>query len=64
MFLTILSSIGFLIVCAAAAVLTLVCIAFLFSMDGTKRNFVIVFAFVALGFIILHDMGAFAYPLA
>lgn len=64
MFLTILSSIGFLIVCAAAAVLTLVGIAFLFSMDGTKRNFVMVFALVALGFVILHDMGAFAYPLA
>lgn len=64
MFLTILSSIGFLIVCAAAAVLTLVSIAFLFSMDGTKRNFVMVFAFVALGFVVLHNMGAFAYPLA
>ena len=64
MFLTILSSIGFLIVCMEAAVLTLVGIAFLFSMDGTKRNFVIVFAFVALGFVILHDIGAFAYPLA
>ena len=64
MFLTILSSIGFLIVCAAAAVLTLVGIAFLFSMDGTKRNFVMVFALVALGFVILHHMGAFAYPLA
>ena len=64
MFLTILSSIGSLIVCVAAAVLTLVGIAFLFSMDGTKRNFVIVFAFVALGFVILHDIGAFAYPLA
>ena len=64
MFLTILSSISFLIVCVAAAVLTLVGIAFLFSMDGTKRNFVMVFALVALGFVILHDMGAFAYPLA
>ena len=64
MFLTILSSIGFLIVCAAAAVLTLVCIAFLFSMDGTKRNFVMIFALVALGFVVLHNMGAFAYPLA
>ena len=64
MFLTILSSIGFLIVCVAAAVLTLVGIAFLFSMDGTKRNFVIVFTLVALCFVILHDMGAFAYPLA
>ena len=64
MFLTILSSIGSLIVCVAAAVLTLVGIAFLFSMDGTKRNFVMVFAFVALGFVILHDIGAFAYPLA
>ena len=64
MFLTILSSIVFLIVCVAAAVLTLVGIAFLFSMDGTKRNFVMVFALVALGFVILHDMGAFAYPLA
>ena len=64
MFLTILSSISFLVVCVAAAVLTLVCIAFLFSMDGTKRNFVMVFAFVALGFVILHDIGAFAYPLA
>ena len=64
MFLIILSSIGFLIVCVAAAVLTLVGIAFLFSMDGTKRNFVMVFALVALGFVILHNMGAFAYPLA
>ena len=64
MFLTILSSIGFLIVCVAAAVLTLVGIACLFSMDGTKRNFVMVFALVAFGFVILHDMGAFAYPLA
>lgn len=64
MFLTILSSIGFLLICVAAAVLTLVGIAFLFSMDGTKRNFVMVFALVALGFVILHDMGAFAHPLA
>lgn len=64
MFLTILSSISFLIVCVTAAVLTLVCIASLFSMDGTKRNFVMVFAFVAWGFVVLHDMGAFAYPLA
>ena len=64
MFLAILSSIGFLIVCVAAAVLTLVGIAFLFSMDGTKRNFVMVFALVALGFVVLHNMGAFAYPLA
>ena len=64
MFLTILSSIGFLIICVAAAVLTLVGIAFLFSMDGTKRNFIMVFVFVALCFVILHDMGAFAYPLA
>ena len=64
MFLTILSSIGFLIVCVAAAVLTLVGIAFLFSMDGTKHNFVVIFALVALGFVILHDIGAFAYPLA
>ena len=64
MFLTILSSIGFLIVCVAAAVLTFVSIAFLLSMDGTKRNFVVIFAFVALGFVILHNMGAFAYPLA
>ena len=64
MFLTILSSISFLIVCVAAAVLTFVSIAFLFSMDGTKRNFIMVFAFVAWGFVILHDMGAFAYPLA
>ena len=64
MFLTILSSIVFLIVCVAAAVLTLVGIAFLFSMDGTKRNFVMVFALVALGFVVLHNMGAFAYPLA
>lgn len=63
MFLTILSSIGFLIVCVAAAVLTFVSIAFLFSMDGTKRNFVVIFALVALGFVVLHDMGAFAYPL-
>ena len=64
MFLTILSSIGFLIVCVAAAVLTFVCITSLFNMDGTKRNFIMVFAFVALCFVILHDMGAFAYPLA
>lgn len=64
MFLTILSSIGFLIVCVAAAVLTLVGIASLFSMDGTKRNFAMVFAFVAWGFVVLHNMGAFAYPLA
>lgn len=64
MFLTIFSSIGFLIVCVAAAVLTFVGIAFLFSMDGTKRNFVMIFALVALGFVVLHDMGAFAYPLA
>lgn len=64
MFLTILSSIGFLIVCAAAVVLTLGCIAFLFSMDGSKRNFVMIFALVALGFVVLHNMGAFAYPLA
>ena len=64
MFLTILSSIGFLIVCVTAAVLTLVGVASLFSMDGTKRNFVMVFALVAFGFVILHDMGAFAYPLA
>lgn len=64
MFLTILSSIGFLIACVAAAVLTFVSIATLLSMDGTKRNFIMVFAFVALGFAILHDMGAFAYPLA
>ena len=64
MFLTILSSIGFLIICVAAAVLALVGIASLFSMDGTKRNFVMIFAFVALGFVILHHMGAFAYPLA
>lgn len=64
MFLAILSSIGFLIVCVAAAVLTLVGIASLFSMDGTKRNFVMVFALVALGFVVLHNMGAFAYPLA
>lgn len=64
MFLTILSSIGFLIVCVAAAVLTFVCIASLFSMNGTKRNFIMVFVFVALCFVILHDMGAFAYPLA
>ena len=64
MFLTILSSISFLIVCVAAAVLTLVGIAFLFSMDGTKRNFVMIFALVALGFVVLHNMGAFAYPLA
>lgn len=64
MFLTILSSIGFLIVCVAAAILTLGCIASLFSMDGTKRNFVMIFVFVALGFVILHDIGAFAYPLA
>ena len=64
MFLTILSSIVFLIVCVAAAVLTFVGIASLFSMDGTKRNFIMVFAFVALGFVVLHNMGAFAYPLA
>ena len=64
MFLAILSSIGFLIVCVAAAVLTIVGIASLFSMDGTKRNFVMVFALVASGFIVLHNMGAFAYPLA
>ena len=64
MFLTILSSIVFLIVCVAAAVLTLVGIAFLFSMDGTKRNFVMIFALAALGFVVLHNMGAFAYPLA
>lgn len=64
MFLTILSSIGFLIVCVTAAVLTFVGIASLFSMDGTKRNFVVIFALVALGFVVLHDMGAFAYPLA
>ena len=64
MFLTILSSIGFLVVCVAAAVLTFVSIAFLLSMDGTKRNFVIVFTLVALGFVILHGIGAFAYPLA
>ena len=64
MFLTILSSISFLIVCVAAAVLTLVGIAFLFSMDGTKRNFVMIFALVALGFVVLHNMGAFGYPLA
>lgn len=64
MFLTILSSIGFLVVCAAAVVLTFVGIAFLFSMDGSKRNFVMVFAFIAWGFVILHDMGAFTYPLA
>ena len=64
MFLAILTSIGFLIVCVAAAVLTFVSIASLFSMDGTKRNFVMVFALVALGFVILHNMGAFAYPLA
>lgn len=64
MFLSILSSIGFLIICVAAAVLTFVGIASLFSMDGTKRNFVVVFALIALGFVVLHDMGAFAYPLA
>ena len=64
MFLTILSSIGFLIICVAAAVLTFVSIASLFSMDGTKRNFVVVFALVAWGFVVLHDIGAFAYPLA
>lgn len=64
MFLTILSSIVFLIVCVAAAVLTFVGIASLFSMDGTKRNFVVVLALVALGFVVLHNMGAFAYPLA
>jgi len=64
MFLTILSSICFLIVCVAAVVLTLGCIAFLFSMDGTKRNFIMIFAFVALGFVVLHNMDAFAYPLA
>lgn len=64
MFLAILSSIGFLIICAAAAVLALVGIASLFSMDGTKRNFIMVFAFVAWGFVVLHNMGAFAYPLA
>lgn len=64
MFLTILSSIGFLIVCAAAVVLTLGCIVFLFSMDGSKRNFIMIFALVALGFVVLHNMGAFAYPLA
>ena len=64
MFLAILTSIGFLIVCVAAAVLTFVSIASLFSMDGTKRNFVMVFALVALGFVILHNIGAFAYPLA
>lgn len=64
MFLTILSSIGFLIVCAAAAVLAFIGVASLLSMDGSKRNFVVVFALVALGFVILHDMGAFAYPLA
>lgn len=64
MFLSILSSIGFLIICVAAAVLTFIGIASLFSMDGTKRNFVVVFALVALGFVVLHDMGAFAYPLA
>lgn len=64
MFLTILSSIGFLIACVAAAVLTFVSIATLLSMDGTKRNFVMIFALAALGFVVLHDMGAFAYPLA
>lgn len=64
MFLTILSSIGFLIICVAAAVLTFISAASLLSMDGTKRNFIIVFALVALGFVVLHDMGAFAYPLA
>lgn len=64
MFLTILSSISFLIVCVAAAVLTFIGIASLLSMDGTKRNFVMVFAFVAWGFVVLHNMGAFAYPLA
>lgn len=64
MFLAILTSISFLIVCVVAAVLTLVGIAFLFSMDGTKRNFVVIFALVALGFVILHDIGAFTYPLA
>ena len=64
MFLTILSSIGFLIVCVAAAVLAFIGIASLFSMDGTKRNFIMVFAFVAWGFVVLHNMGAFAYPLA
>lgn len=64
MFLTILSSIGFLIVCVAAAVLALIGVASFLSMDGTKRNFIMIFALVALGFIVLHDMGAFAYPLA
>lgn len=64
MFLTILSSIGFLIICVAAAVLTFAGIAFLFSMDGTKRNFVIIFVLVTFGFVVLHHMGAFAYPLA
>ena len=64
MFLTILFSISFLIVYVAAVVLTLVCIASLFSMDGTKRNFVVVFALIAWGFVVLHNMGAFAYPLA
>ena len=64
MFLTILSSIGFLIVCVAAAVLTFVSIASFLSMDGTKRNFVVVFALITLGFVVLHNMGAFAYPLA
>ena len=64
MFLTILSSIVFLIVCVAAAVLTFVGIASLFSMDGTKRNFVVVLALLALGFVVLHNMGAFPYPLA
>lgn len=64
MFLTILSSIGFLIFCVAAAVVVLFLIASLFNMNGTKRNFIMVFAFVAWGFVVLHNMGAFAYPLA
>lgn len=64
MFLTILSSIGFLIICVAAVVLTLGCIASLFSMDGSKRNFVIIFVLVTFGSVVLHNMGAFAYPLA
>ena len=64
MFLTIFSSIGFLIVCVAAVVLTLVCIASLFSMDGSKCNFIVIFVLVTFGLVILHHIGAFAYPLA
>lgn len=64
MFLTIVSSLFFLVAIVAAVIVVFFLIASLLSMDGSKRNLFAVFIFVSIGFVLLHNTGAFAYPLA